>query len=140
MKFCHPRGVRLTLDSGHVTRVGPEWTELPERFHQAALEKGCHCDQTVIGERVAAQPTTGPDAMQTLDEPKAIREAIQLMLARNEEDDFTAAGNPNANAVAKLCGFKVTRDSMLPVWHALKAEVAAEAAANSSGNASAFEQ
>ncbi len=128
MQFCHPLGVRLALLSGHATFVGKEWQELDPIFHQAALEKGCHCDQQVIGERPQHRPSTGANATKQLDEPAAIRTAIIKMLERKDtpdgEGDFTAADNPNTNVVASLCGFKPSKDQVLEVWHALQKEVA----------------
>lgn len=122
MKFRHPRGVRLALLSGHVTNVGADWVELDPIFHQAALEKGCHCDQETIGDRAGLSLTRGPDASKQIDPPEAIRTAIQLMIEREEEGDFTAAGNPNLNIVSSLVGFKPHKDDVLQVWHAMKAE------------------
>ena len=92
MKFRHNIGVRLSLTSGHVTLVGPDWRSLHERFHTEALSKGCECDQGTIRTRTLAQPIAGPNAVTPLNEPAAIRAALIRMLERNGEDDFNNDG------------------------------------------------
>ncbi len=126
-KFKHPRGVRLTLDSGHVTHVGKEWEPLDERFHQAALEKGCHCDQEIIGDRVDPNASTRTvtdttEKQRTLDEPALIRIALMEMIGRNQEGDFTTDNLPNTNVVKKLAGFACSKQSVMEAWNKLNAE------------------
>ena len=60
-----------------------------------------------------------------LDEKAAIRKAIITMAGRKEEGDFTSAGSPNLNALAKLTGFRVDRESMNEVWLQLQEEAKA---------------
>lgn len=50
----------------------------------------------------------------------SIREATQAVLARNERDDFGAAGRPTARAIDLRCGFKTDNAERDTVWSALK--------------------
>lgn len=125
MKFRHNKPTRLALLSGHVAVVDQEWRTLDERFHQAALNAGCQCDQTVIPDRPEIAGTRSSEADTPLDEKVAIRKAIITMAGRKEEGDFTSAGNPNLNALAKLTGFRVDKESMLEVWKELQDEAKA---------------
>lgn len=52
----------------------------------------------------------------------SIREATQAVLARNERDDFGAAGRPTARAIDLRCGFKTGAPERDTVWSALKYE------------------
>ena len=122
MKFRHNIGVRLSLTSGHVTFVGPDWRSLHERFHTEALSKGCECDQGTIRTRTLAQPIAGPNAVTPLNEPAAIRAALIRMLERNGEDDFNNDGLPSLKALAAECGFRVEKGAALAVWHELEEE------------------
>lgn len=122
MKFRHHAGVRLALLSGHTAVIGTEWRPLHPRFHQEALSKGCQCDQTVIPDRPEVNVQSSPAAVTVLDEKVAIRKAIITMAGRKEEGDFTSAGNPNLNALAKLTGFRVDKESMVEVWRELQEE------------------
>lgn len=117
MKFRHPTGVTLQLLSGHGAQVGPEWRELPDMFYQEALVRGCDVDKTVIEARNDAPAAPSDTASKVFDEPKLIREALELMKARGEAGDFIASGNPNLNVVASLVGFKATKDMVYPIWH-----------------------
>lgn len=130
MKFRHPNGVRLALTTGHVTIVGPEWRLLLEMFHREALANGCECDQRTI-RTTTHVPAASPQAVKQVDERDAIRTAIIKMLERASDptfgSDFTAAGTPNINTLAGLCGFRVDKDSALTVWGEMQAEADAEA-------------
>jgi hypothetical protein len=120
MKFRHPRGVKLALLSGHSTFVGSEWRTLDERYHQAALSAGCHCDQTHIGERAAVKPKASPQAVKQFDEDTALREALIRMVERSGPDDFTNAGMPNLNTLRKEAGFEFDKGKAYEVFNALK--------------------
>ena len=117
MKFRHPTGVTLQLLSGHGAQVGTEWRELPDMFYQEALVRGCDVDKTVIESRKEADPGTSDTANKTFDEPKLIREALELMKARGESGDFIANGNPNLSIVANLVGFKANKEMVYGIWH-----------------------
>lgn len=125
MKFRHLMGARLALTTGHVVVVNENWVELDEHFHSAAFAAGCQCDQGFIANHAQEEQENSDDAVKTLDEPVLIREAILQMLKREQEGDFTAAGNPNLNVVASLCGFRVDKESVLEAWHAIEKEIAA---------------
>lgn len=132
MKYMHPNGTRLALLSGHVKLLEPGvWTELDAIFHDEALKKGCHVDQHVLA-RVQPAPvlddngSDGGNPVKPLDEHKAIRVAINLMLQRDEAGDFTGDNNPNVNIVSHLCGFRCTRHQVLEVWKSMAAEAKAE--------------
>lgn len=127
MKFRHADGVRIALNSGHVTLVGPDWRELDPIFHRAAMAQGCECDQSTI--RTQDQiPQTGDGAIVNFDEAGKIREALIRMIERNAEDDFTGSGSPNLKTLARETGFRIDKELALCVWHQLEQEAIALAA------------
>lgn len=125
MKFRHPEGVRLAMTSGQITIVGPKWRELREEFHREALAKGCECDQKTIRTNAAKKQKKSDEGVTHLNEADKIRTGLIAMVTRNDEDDFTAAGVPNMDVLAKEVGFNVDRNEALEVWHQLEAEARA---------------
>lgn len=126
MKFRHNLGVRLSLVSGHVTFVGPDWRPLHERFHTEALSKGCECDQSTIRTRTLQKAVAGENAVTPLNEPVAIREALIRMLQRNGVEDFNHDNMPNLEVLAAECGFRIDKGTALAVWHELEQEAREE--------------
>lgn len=126
MKFRHNLGVRLSLVSGHVTFVGPDWRPLHERFHTEALSKGCECDQSTIRTRTLQPAVAGANAVTPLNEHVAIRAALIRMLQRNGVDDFNHDNMPNLEVLAAECGFRIDKGMALAVWHELEQEAREE--------------
>lgn len=63
----------------------------------------------------------------TLEERESkIKEAIELIVADNNRDDFTAAGAPSQEAVTRIVGFKVQTKEIKPIWAAFQAAQAGE--------------
>jgi hypothetical protein len=81
---------------------------------------------------VGAVPADGSDFVLEEDKTKApvlpedrepaIRAAIAMLKERNERGDFTAAGQPDAKAVAELTGFKVQAKEISVIWQKLHDE------------------
>ena len=117
--------IHISTLSGHAAVIGPEWRELPEFLHHAALAAGAECDQ----ERVVArkvEPASAPDAMaREADYDDVYRTALAKMIERNEDGDFTADGLPNTNIVSKLCGLSARKNDVLRVYRAMQAEAGA---------------
>lgn len=110
--------IRVVTKTGHVARVGREWKELPKIYHDAAIEAGCECDaKTVV--KNGAKPEAGPNAPKDRTKAEKIELALKAMMEREEDGDFTDAGSPNLNVVAKLAGCKVKRAEVLPIFDRL---------------------
>lgn len=125
MRFRHPEGVRVASTSGHVALIGPEWTELNPILHADALAAGCECDKTVFrAEPVVPAPPTKEAAARQDSPDQVIREALELMLARNEDGDFTKDNLPNVNVLAKLAGMTVRKEDALRVFRGMQSEAA----------------
>ena len=122
MKYRHNNGARLALTSGHVEEVGPEWKELDERFHGAALEAGCEVDQGIIPAAKPTKPKASPDAVTNTDDTSVIREALKRMLERDETGDFTADNLPNLKVLAREAAIPVDKELAYRVFRALQAE------------------
>ncbi len=118
MKFRHPTGARLALTNGQVALVGSEWRELPQDFYQEALVQGCEVDKNVIEQRHQQTPE-GDGNTRPFDESVAIREALELILTRNEAGDYTGSGMPNLNVVSGLVKFAVKKEHVYEIWHDL---------------------
>lgn len=124
MQFRSPTGepIKLTSTSGHSAIVGADWRPLPQILHREALSHGCECDQTKF-KAVDPVPQAGPQAVSTIvDHAGAYRQALETMLGREEEADFTNAGLPDIRQVSKLCGFQARKEDVLHVWHAMVQE------------------
>ena len=90
MKFRSPNEtpIRVALTSGHAAVIGHEWRELPEIFHRDALAQGAQCDATHIDNPEPPSINGGEQANGGQpSEDDAYREAILLMIERDEEGD-----------------------------------------------------
>lgn len=126
MKFRAPSGeIRVSNVFGHAAVVGAEWRCLPEVLHRDALAAGCICEQNVVETKPAKAETAPGVPQRVVDTERVIREALELMLARDEPGDTTADGTPNARTVSKLCGLNVSKEDVMAVFIAMKHEAAA---------------
>ncbi|MDE2382550.1 MAG: hypothetical protein KGL71_10125 [Xanthomonadaceae bacterium] len=128
MQFRSPNGDPIPVSNtlGHSAIVTGEWQTLPEILHRAAMAAGCECDQTRVT-TVAPKAESAKDApKRPANETEVIREAIELMLARRDDpdfsSDFTADQTPNAKIVAKLCGMNVSKEAVMNVFVAMQNE------------------
>lgn len=130
MQFRSPTGtpIRVANVFGHCAIVGDEWRELPPILHRDAMAAGCECNQGIV-QTAAPKPESSPDSKHiAVDEATVIREAIELMLKRDEKGDFTADGSPNAKVVSHLAGMNVGKAPVMQVWVAMQNEAAASGA------------
>lgn len=90
-------------------------THVPKPAWSAALAIGAILpDGTppeVEGEKVFVPPPSDPEERAT-----QILKAFDVIVAKNEREDFTAAGIPTNAAVAALTGFKVQSKEVSAVW------------------------
>lgn len=132
MKFRAPTAepVHIALLSGHSAIVGPEWRELPPIFHAEALARRCEVDKggVIAPKDVPVQPSDEAQN-QVADVDQHYRKAIEQMLERSEEGDFTNDDLPNINVVSSLCGFRAVKEDVLRVFRDMVAEAQAEKAA-----------
>ncbi len=122
MQYRHPQGVRLALTSGHVTHVGTEWQPLDERFHTEALLNGCQIDEGIVdtGKKVANKAS--PEGFTNTDDTSVIRSALQRMIVRNKQGDFTASDLPNLKVLAHEAGIPIDKDLAYGIFRDLVAE------------------
>ena len=136
MKFRHSEGVRLALTSGHVTHVGPEWVELPDFFHQAAILAGCQSDNTVTPEFSKADASVARHAAEKAPEPTE-KEVAAAKINTNEDTravlrtglirmiesgkGFTKAGLPDMRVLRAETGIDFDREVALSVFEEMKA-------------------
>lgn len=113
--------VRLALTSGHVAYVGSDWTELDDRFQQAAVLAGCEVEQNVIPATAKQQPAASTEAFVNTDEESIIRRALIVLIERNEEGDFTNTGLPNIRALEKIAGTQVNKGEAYRIFRDMKA-------------------
>ncbi len=100
--------------SGHCMVLGPDGAEIPQMFLQPAFAAGAVPADAVAEEFVALPPQTPTKTHQEL-----IQDAIKVMLERNEEGDFTAAGLPDRRRLAKVAGLNVTAEDLIIAWQAV---------------------
>lgn len=56
------------------------------------------------------------------DRESEIKAAFDLLIERNDSNDFTGQGVPTVKAVEKIVGFDVDRKELVELWAAIKAE------------------
>ena len=121
--------IRVALITGHTTIIETTPTEVQAIFQSEARRLGAvFAKEGEVAAKVEAP--AAPNASN--EEAERIKAALILMLERNEDGDFTAAGQPNLRVVRELAGFNAERDDVYNVFAALKDEVA-----NNGGNATA---
>lgn len=133
MRFRHPRGIRLSLLSGHVARVGTDWTDLHPRFQQEAMLKGCEIEQNIIPAVEQEKPKASSDAMVNTDETSVIRRALQTMIERDVPGDFTGQNLPSIKAVEQLAGIQVNKGEVYRIYKLMKAEALAAGSPDEGG-------
>ncbi|NUS38248.1 MAG: hypothetical protein HOQ02_04395 [Lysobacter sp.] len=123
--------IRVVTDTGHITHVGPEWTELPPIYHHAAVNSGCEVDSAVVSnEKTPLAASASAEQRKAVD--VLIEGALKTMLERDDAEDFNN-GQPKVDVVAKLAGVTVNRKQITPVWERLKEEAKADAGASGGG-------
>jgi len=123
-EFTLHRNFLLRTTKGHTIRF--------EKDSPVYVPPVCVPDAVAIGaqavEEASAQvlPDETPEPPPlTPDQRKVkIREAIEMMIGRNERSDFTASGLPDLRKLNPLVGFDVSTREREEVWMALKAEQA----------------
>ena len=119
IRFRTPDGsepIRIALLTGHATIIGHDWQELDVRFQREALRLGAEQEGAVN----PAPPNLPPPIDEA--EAEAVRKALIVMLDRNGEGDFTAAGYPDMRILRGLAGINVSKDAAYAVFDKLKAE------------------
>lgn len=56
------------------------------------------------------------------DREAEIKAAFDLLIERNDSNDFTGQGVPTVKAVEKIVGFDVDRKELVELWAAIKAD------------------
>lgn len=127
----HPIRISLT-DGGHTAVIDTDWRELDKIFHGPALAAGAECD----ADHIQVEDVDIKDSAEAAGRPAShddvIRSAIEVMLKRNEDGDFTADDLPNTNVVNNVSAMKFKKEDVLRVFRAMQAE-AAELADNEEG-------
>lgn len=114
--------IRLASTSGHIVLVGKEFVEVPEHMESQAYAEGCVSEALYNSIRAdmekdaAAQAALVGGGLTEELKHEAIKAAIVAMLDGKDEGSFTTAGLPNMKALAKQCGFQVTKDEMEAAW------------------------
>ena len=121
--------IELTVSdstSMHKAIIGPEWRPLPPVLHGAAISAGAEVDKS----QFQAEPVkteAGEGAAGQHDEASVIRNAIEALLKKNDDNDFTNDGAPKTAAVKAQTGMNHSKSDIVAVWTQMQAE-AAEAA------------
>lgn len=109
------RNYTLSTTKGHsVVFVKDEPTFVPNAIYQEAIAIGAQpadgTDPDVLEDEVKDNTPADP-----ADRAPLILAAIETLTARNDREDFTAAGTPTAAAMSKEVGFKVQAKEIAPV-------------------------
>jgi len=104
-----------TTEGGATAIVGHEWRELPINLHRLAIAAGCEIKGRSVIEAENIQKHTGPGI-----EEKAILDALKQMIEREDESDWTKAGQPDLRVLASLCGFSPNKEQVYGLFNELK--------------------
>lgn len=120
------RDYTLTTDKGHVIKFEKDKpTHVPQIVYADAIAIGAlpsdGSDANVIEEAQVSKAPVDPAERQPL-----ILMAIEDIVARNEREDFTAAGSPTVEAVSKVVEFKVRATEIAQAWQAYHDKKAAQ--------------
>lgn len=132
MKFRAPtdEAVHIALLSGHSAIVTREWRELDPIFQAEALARRCEVDKGGVIAPKDVPVKAGDSAQnQVADVDQHYRNAIEQMLERNDDGDFTNDELPNIKVVSSLVGFRAVKEDVLRVFRDMVAEAQAEKAA-----------
>lgn len=128
LRFRSDVELNVTDPTGmHKAIIGKEWRELPKSLQGAAIAAGAEVDADNYKAETNEQQA-GENAIGKADEPAVIRAAIDKLLAKNSDDDFTADGHPTVAAVNAASGMKHTKTDILAVWNVMQDEAAASEA------------
>jgi hypothetical protein len=119
-----PRDYTLRTKLGHTIKFkAGEPKPVPESIYHEAVAKNILPVKAVDNEAPAFELATGRVTGPLRD--ALIFEAIQALVRRNHQEDFTGGGLPKAIAVSKETGVDVTTQEMSNYWNRYK-EIIAE--------------
>lgn len=118
--FTLNRDYVLATTRGHIinfVKGVPAW--VPHECVQQAVSIGAECEEEVdvIGD--APVPVVQPEGPAR---DEAFTTAFELLVARNNRDDFTGTGVPAVKAVQELLGFKPDKAELNTRWTAFAAK------------------
>lgn len=107
------------VDKKVVTTVGytfvfkaNEPIEVPIMAVQACLQAGCH---VVKGDITPAEVKI-VQALQGPERDRVIGETMKKLVARNDRNDFTGSGKPNATVLTEMLGFTIFAAERDRIW------------------------
>lgn len=133
---------RIVCALGNVIMFMPDTpTYVSPTLVQTMLEQGIELlDEPTVTEgypaAAAAATTSIPNGDERL---AALTNAVRQLMVNANPTDFTASGAPKVASVTAITGFPVQSNEITPVFHTVRAELAAanEAAANEAAAAAA---
>jgi hypothetical protein len=126
-KLVLNRNYTLTSLYGHVVQfVKGEPTYVPPSVYQEALSIGATPEN---GQEIDAfvEERKEDIPLSPIERSTKLQAAIETLIERNNRTDFTAAGAPSRDAIARLAGFTVNQKELNSEWqryHEKKAEEA----------------
>jgi hypothetical protein len=109
---------RVTMPSGQVAIVGPEWRELPAEMADEAYRSGCIGDVVEHGPPVVAATVAAREPLTI----EAVKAAMIKMLEENAKGNFTKDGMPNKAVLNNRCGAIVSTAMFNAAWTELVKE------------------
>jgi hypothetical protein len=125
-KFKTQDGTYKQVEGGgsHLTRIGPMWKEVEERFWRSAYAAGCisqdmventamdHVDHAAIRqiERIAVRN-------------KDIMDVMRNIYESNDLDALAPNGRPKINLITERLGYRVTNSERDALWYKLQEDL-----------------
>lgn len=115
-----PRPMKLNRNHTHVSLYGHavkfvkgEPVEVPSILFPELLAIGA---EFADGEGLAAEPERADNEPHPDERADLVLKAVLALAERNDNDDFTASGQPKVEAVTSTAGFKVTGKEVAAAW------------------------
>lgn len=114
-------GLSIAFRAGVPVHVPPR--VVPEAVAIGAVMADGTDPGVLQGERKVVQAPSDP-----AERAKQIKAAFEIVIEKNDREDFSAAGTPTAVAVSREVGFRVPDKEVKQVWAMVREEKAAESA------------
>lgn len=109
------RNFTLRTTSGVISFIKDEETHVPPFMEREAQAIGALPVEDTDVSLVPQDPKL-PSTPQGEDRNKEVFAAFDLLIERNDSNDFTGQGAPSVKAVEKIVGFDVDRSEVLELW------------------------
>ena len=115
------RNYLLRTTSGVISFNKGEPTHVPSHMEREVVAIGAEIAEGSAPELLEPEKKLAPSPVGD-DRREQIATAIELIVDRNESNDFTGSGRPSVKAVERILGFDVDQSEVNSAWNDFKAK------------------